>query len=456
MSDRPSSRKQAPDDSFSDFDDLPEPTTAGRGQANAAPASPGIQEVDDAFAGIDDEPDVTRGRARNDANLEEDIVEEQPERKGNPLLSKLITVGGAAIMVVGGGLLFNTQFGLTDMIFGGEGPSPPVAQAPPPVAPPPPGPRVPVATAQEQPQVLRLPPPTVQPPAVNLPNQGAPGVAQPTYQTPTQPAVGMNRPQNIPGAAPGAIGAPVSVGGPNVVPVTTPGMGGAPSANPPVVTMQIPQVAASQTPLLEVQVALNNAVARIQDNQRETNRDVSLALQTGLNEIARSVITRFDRFEGRLDGMRQSVDGFGDRVSLIEAKLATLAETCAMPRTAAAPPTVQPAPTAAPAARPQPAVPAQATAPRTPTPQPQAQPAATAPSAQPAQAAPPQPVAAQAGLRGWQLRGVSQSAALLQTPQGQMQRVEIGEDVPGLGVVREIRRDGDSYVLVTSRGMVRP
>jgi pyruvate/2-oxoglutarate dehydrogenase complex dihydrolipoamide acyltransferase (E2) component len=229
-------------------------------------------------------------------------------------------------------------------------------------------------------------------------------------------------------------------------------MGAAPAANPPIVTMQIPQVAVSQTPPLDVQVSLNNAVARMQDNQREANREVSLALQTGLNEIARSVITRFDRFEGRLDGMRQSVDGFGDRVSAIEGKLATFEATCAMPRTAAAATTPQPAPTVAPAARPRPAAPAQAAAPRPTTPQPQAQPADAAPPAQPAQAAPAQPAA----LRGWQLRGVSQSAALLQTPQGQMQRVEMGEDVPGLGVVREIRRDGDSFVLVTSRGMVRP
>jgi len=452
MSDRPSSKKQNSDDIFNDFDDPPEPSTAGKAQGNATSASPRIEEGDDAFAGIDEEPEAVRGRRYDDGALEEGVAEEQPERKGNPLLSKLITFGGAAIMVVGGGLLINTQFGLTDMIFGGDDLSPPVAQAPPSVAPPPPGPRVPVAAAQEQPQVLRLPPPTVQPPAANLPNQGAPGMAQQTYQTPAQPAVGMNRPQNIPGAAPGTIGAPVSVGGPNVASVTTPGMGAAPAANPPIVTMQIPQVAVSQTPPLDVQVSLNNAVARMQDNQREANREVSLALQTGLNEIARSVITRFDRFEGRLDGMRQSVDGFGDRVSAIEGKLATFEATCAMPRTAAAATTPQPAPTVAPAARPQPAAPAQAAAPRPTTPQPQAQPAAAAPPAQPAQAAPAQPAA----LRGWQLRGVSQSAALLQTPQGQMQRVEMGEDVPGLGVVREIRRDGDSFVLVTSRGMVRP
>ena len=444
MSDRPSSKKNDPDNIFDDFDEPPEPSTPAQAQPNGSRSSSSVDEPD-AFEDIGAEPDVIPRRGRDEVLLEEEeISEAQPESRGNPLLSKLITVGGAAVMLVGGGLLINSQFGLTDMLFGGDTSSPPVAQAPPPAVLPPNGPRTPVASVPEQPSTLRLPPPTVQPPPASLPTQAAPsatgGNIQTAGQMSQQPAVGMNRPQT-----------------PTPSPAGGSATSGAPAGVPSVVSMQVPQVAASQAPILEVQVALNTAISRIQENQRETNREVALALQTGLNEIARSVITRFDRFEGSLDGMRQAVDGFGERVSTIEGRLSSLEETCSIPRTASTNP--QPSPSSASVTRPQSTASAPSAPPRPAAPQSQAKPNTPTPSAQaPSVQAPvpTQPAAAQTALRGWQLRGVSQSAALLQTPSGQMQRVEMGEDVQGLGTVREIRREGDSFVLVTSRGLVRP
>lgn len=41
-------------------------------------------------------------------------------------------------------------------------------------------------------------------------------------------------------------------------------------------------------------------------------------------------------------------------------------------------------------------------------------------------------------------------------PLGELRRVEMGEDVPGIGVAREIKREGNSWVLETSRGSIRP
>jgi hypothetical protein len=55
---------------------------------------------------------------------------------------------------------------------------------------------------------------------------------------------------------------------------------------------------------------------------------------------------------------------------------------------------------------------------------------------------------------GFALRGVSRNAALVQTPTGLLQ-VEMGDDIPGLGLAQALRRDGETWVLVTSGGVIR-
>jgi len=57
-------------------------------------------------------------------------------------------------------------------------------------------------------------------------------------------------------------------------------------------------------------------------------------------------------------------------------------------------------------------------------------------------------------LDGYALRGVSRDAAMVETPAGLL-RVELGKTIAGAGVAREIRREGDSWVLVTSGGVIR-
>jgi hypothetical protein len=89
-----------------------------------------------------------------------------------------------------------------------------------------------------------------------------------------------------------------------------------------------------------------------------------------------------------------------------------------------------------------------------------ASPRATAPTPPPAptQAAMPVPAqAAQVGLSGLRLRSVSRRAVLVETEDGEIHRVELGQTLPGVSAVaQEVRRDGDVWVLVTSGGILRP
>lgn len=453
------------DDIFADaFGSPPEPppqasrasgASKARGSGTAEPQT--VRSADaDAFTDIPESSSSDRGPGQLDEEtFSED--EEPPPKKGNALLSNLITYGGAAALLVGGGFLIESQMGISRMILGETDP-PAIAQTTPPVAPPPTGPRAPTTLPSQDPQGLRLPPPTVQAPVPTLPNQAGTQASNLPAPGAAPPQVGINRPPQVAGGTQiPSVGVPGTQSGPM-----------APALIPPVASMTIPQPAASQTPPLEIQVALNSAVDRMQDNQREAQRQVALGLQTGLNQIAMSVMTRFDRFEGRLDTMRASVESMGDRLGTLEGRIVALEATCATPPPVAsapsqpAPPPVvaQPAPNAVrppqnTAAQP-PAIP---TRPQSaPAPQPQA---ATQPTPAPAPArqtsAPvPSQTQAPANISGWSLRGVSQNAALLQTPNGQLQRVELGEDVRDIGTVREIRREGDSFVVITSRGAIRP
>jgi hypothetical protein len=52
---------------------------------------------------------------------------------------------------------------------------------------------------------------------------------------------------------------------------------------------------------------------------------------------------------------------------------------------------------------------------------------------------------------------VSRRAVLVETKDGEIHRVELGQTLPGVSAVaQEVRRDGDVWVLVTSGGILRP
>jgi hypothetical protein len=57
-------------------------------------------------------------------------------------------------------------------------------------------------------------------------------------------------------------------------------------------------------------------------------------------------------------------------------------------------------------------------------------------------------------IHGYALRGVSKDAVLIDTPSGQVE-TKFGGDVPGLGKVISVRREGDHYSLVTDHGLIR-
>jgi hypothetical protein len=68
-----------------------------------------------------------------------------------------------------------------------------------------------------------------------------------------------------------------------------------------------------------------------------------------------------------------------------------------------------------------------------------------------------QPQAAKVDLSGLKLRSVSRRAVLIETGDGEIHRVELGQTLPGMSVVaQEVRRDGDVWVLITSEGILRP
>jgi hypothetical protein len=122
--------------------------------------------------------------------------------------------------------------------------------------------------------------------------------------------------------------------------------------------------------------------------------------------------------------------------------------------------------------RPEPTPAAGASPPQEPN-APSSEPAAAAPSASPRAdaptppappqsasrqaTAPVQPQAAQVDLSGLRLRSVSRRAVLIETEDGEIHRVELGQTLPGVSAIaQEVRRDGDVWVLVTSGGVLRP
>ena len=96
-----------------------------------------------------------------------------------------------------------------------------------------------------------------------------------------------------------------------------------------------------------------------------------------------------------------------------------------------------------------------------PAPAPVVPPAAPRPAAaetpQPSRPPAAPPAVAQVDLSGLRLRSVSRRAVLIETEDGEIHRVELGQTLPGVSAVaQEVRRDGDVWVLVTSGGILRP
>jgi len=73
----------------------------------------------------------------------------------------------------------------------------------------------------------------------------------------------------------------------------------------------------------------------------------------------------------------------------------------------------------------------------------------------PAAAPNPKPVAKPAIVAGWAIRKVYDGSALIEGRSGIIE-VEPGTDVPGLGVIQDIRRQDGHWVVVTARGLIMP
>jgi hypothetical protein len=54
------------------------------------------------------------------------------------------------------------------------------------------------------------------------------------------------------------------------------------------------------------------------------------------------------------------------------------------------------------------------------------------------------------------LRDLFNGGALIQSPRGGVLEVIPGDNVPGLGRIEGIRRDGSRWVVMTSRGLIVP
>jgi hypothetical protein len=59
-------------------------------------------------------------------------------------------------------------------------------------------------------------------------------------------------------------------------------------------------------------------------------------------------------------------------------------------------------------------------------------------------------------LEGWVLRDLFNGGALIQSPRGGVLEVIPGDNVPGLGRIEGIRREGSRWVVMTSRGLIVP
>jgi hypothetical protein len=59
-------------------------------------------------------------------------------------------------------------------------------------------------------------------------------------------------------------------------------------------------------------------------------------------------------------------------------------------------------------------------------------------------------------LDGWVLRDLFNGGALIQSPRGGVLEVIPGDNVPGLGRIEGIRREGSRWVVMTSRGLIVP
>jgi hypothetical protein len=59
-------------------------------------------------------------------------------------------------------------------------------------------------------------------------------------------------------------------------------------------------------------------------------------------------------------------------------------------------------------------------------------------------------------LEGWVLRDLFNGGAMIQSPRGGILEVIPGDNVPGLGRIEGIRREGSRWVVMTSRGLIVP
>lgn len=342
---------------------------------------------------------------------DESSVAAAPERSA---LSKYLFPGavvGVAALLGGGGYLGWTMMNEEQPSSGGQYAQAPMPAAPTQAAPP----RLPASVGAPA-----LPPPALpvaQPGPPSLP--GLPGVQQPSPRLP--PATPTQFPS---GAAQGQL--PLS-GLPGL-----PGLGQEPQ---PSASVAAPAPAA-------VPSGIETALVDLVGEMRKFTTGFQ-QLQGEVRSVRTDVVERLELTDGRIASIGQKVSGVETRVGGIEQRLSAL-ETARTP---------QPRPAAAAAA-------AAAAAPSTETPtrgvnQRAAPPRPSRPA--PAAAPRPQADAPVRVLTGWTLKGVSRTEVIVEDGRGNMVRAEIGvTQVPGVGVVRQVRRFQDTWELVTASGIIRP
>lgn len=236
------------------------------------------------------------------------------------------------------------------------------------------------------------------------PGPRLPVAPAPQAQVQAQPMTGMNARAALPVAQPTSPFPPATQPFPQAQsPMTAP----PPSILPPIVA---PPAAPS---------ALEGDLVALVSEIRAMNKSF-VQVSDRLDDTRKVVVERFDKTDlqmadigGRVNAVDLKIGGIEQRVAALEASRPAVASHPAAPG---------------------------------------AHPAAATPAAKPVAAAPKH-----VASHGYILRGISESqnAALVETPGG-VKRVAIGDTLAGKGVVTGIIREGASWALVTSGGIVRP
>ena len=352
--------------------------------------------------------DIEPGHEEEEEYHAEEEVAEPPAPQGKSLFSKLILpVGGATMVAIGG--LGAYSMGLFDW-----------------------------GSSSEQ-RHLNLQPQAVQTaPRVN-PMPALPNLPQDQQAAQRMPQGALRQtPQQV---------------------VQNPATFAAPALPPP--TMMQPAPAPAPAPA--VSPAIESVIRDLVASTDSLNRTVSTQMNdinSRINGLASSITARFDEtdkkiasageklavLDGKIDAVSGKVDGMKSEFDNIEHRLSALEDSTLEAQRRAA-------------------LPAQKTTAHGKTVS--APPVgginhhvAGAPSAEPAQAQTAQAQAVQAeSIKGFSLRGVARgtapTSAWIKTPSGSFV-VNIGQSVAGAGTIKEIRRAGDSWEVVTSDGVILP